>query len=107
MINIGKGIITGLVASAAVAATVFLGTLIGVLPAIDPVRAAGGIMHSPTRLAWVAHCALGTFLSGTFRGVEPGSAPTLLVQGHDVRHARLVPDALPDLGRRSECAPST
>jgi hypothetical protein len=64
MINIGKGIITGLVASAAVSATVFLGTSIGVLPAPDPVRAVSGIMLSPLGLGWVAHFAVGTFLWG-------------------------------------------
>ncbi|ANY85007.1 hypothetical protein BB934_43095 (plasmid) [Microvirga ossetica] len=72
MINIGKGIIAGLVAAAVVSATVFLGSLIGVLPAPDPVRVASGIMLSPPGLGWVVHFAVGTFLWGpVFAVVSP------------------------------------
>ena len=69
MINIGKGIIAGLVASATVSGAVFLGSLTGIVPALDPVRAASGIMLSPTGLSWVLHFAIGTFLWGPILAV--------------------------------------
>jgi hypothetical protein len=64
MINIGKGIIAGLVASAAVSGAIFLGSLAGVTPAADPVRALSGVMLSPPGLSWVMQFAVGTFLWG-------------------------------------------
>jgi hypothetical protein len=69
MINIGKGIIAGLVASASVSGAVSLGSLTGIVPAPDPVRAASGIMLSPTGLSWVLHFAIGTFLWGPILAV--------------------------------------
>jgi hypothetical protein len=62
MINIGKGIIAGLVASTAVSGAVFLTALTGVTQAPDPVRVASGIMLTPMGLGWVVHFAAGTFL---------------------------------------------
>lgn len=64
MINIGKGIIAGLLASAAVSGAIFLGSLAGVLPTADPVRALSGATLSPPGLSWVMHFAVGTFLWG-------------------------------------------
>lgn len=69
MINIGKGIIAGLVASATVSGAVSLGSLTGIVTAPDPVRAASGIMLSPTGLSWVLHFAIGTFLWGPILAV--------------------------------------
>jgi asparagine N-glycosylation enzyme membrane subunit Stt3 len=69
MINIGKGIIAGLVASAAVAGIVFLGSMAGLALAADPVRAVSGIMLSPTELSWVLHFVVGTFLWGSLFAV--------------------------------------
>ena len=69
MINIGKGIIAGLVASATVSGAVFLGSLTGIVAAADPVRAASGVMLSPTGLSWVLHFAVGTFLWGPLLAV--------------------------------------
>jgi hypothetical protein len=69
MINIGKGIIAGLVASATVAGAVFLTALTGVIQASDPVQAASGIMLTPTGLSWVVHFAVGTFLWGPLLAV--------------------------------------
>lgn len=64
MINIAKGIVAGLVASAAVAGPVFLASWSGVAPAADPVNVSSGVMLSPPGLSWVVHFAIGTFLWG-------------------------------------------
>ncbi len=64
MINIGKGIIAGLVASAAISGAVFLGSMAGIGPALDPVCAVSGITLSPNGLSWIVHFAVGTFLWG-------------------------------------------
>jgi hypothetical protein len=64
MINIGKGIIAGVLASAAASGAIFLGLLAGVLPAADPVRSVSGVTLSPPGLSWVMHFAVGTFLWG-------------------------------------------
>src|SRR5918998_1550976 len=69
MINIGKGIIAGLIASAAVAGAVFLAPLAGIVQGTDPVQAASGIMLSPPGLGWVVHFAVGTFLWGPLLAV--------------------------------------
>jgi hypothetical protein len=69
MINIGKGIIAGLVASAAVSGAIFLGSLAGIVPALDPVRVASGVMLSPPGLSWVMHFVVGTFLWGPLLAV--------------------------------------
>lgn len=69
MINIGKGIIAGLLASAAVSGAIFLGSLAGAVPAADPVRALSGVMLSPPGLGWVMHFAVGTFLWGPLLAV--------------------------------------
>jgi hypothetical protein len=64
MINIGKGVIAGLVASTAVIGAIYLGSLAGAVPPADPVRALSGVMLSPPGLGWVMHFAVGTFLWG-------------------------------------------
>ena len=69
MINIGKGIIAGLLASAVVSGVIFLGSLIGIVPALDPVRAVSGVMLSPIGLSWIVHFAVGTFLWGPLLAV--------------------------------------
>jgi len=69
MINIGKGIIAGLVASATVAGAVFVAAITNVIQASDPVQAASGIMLTPTGLSWVVHFAVGTFLWGPLLAV--------------------------------------
>jgi hypothetical protein len=69
MINIGKGIIAGLLASAAASGAILLGSLTGVLPAADPVRALSGVMLSPPGLSWVTHFGVGTFLWGPILAV--------------------------------------
>ena len=69
MINIGKGIIAGLVASATVAGAVFVAAITSVIQAPDPVQAASGIMLTPTGLSWVVHFAVGTFLWGPLLAV--------------------------------------
>ncbi len=69
MINIGKGIIAGLFASAAASGAIFLGSLAGVLPSADPVRAASGVTLSPPGLSWVMHFVVGTFLWGPLLAV--------------------------------------
>ena len=69
MINIGKGVIAGLVASAAVIGAIYLGSLTGIVPTADPVRALSGVMLSPPGLGWVMHFAVGTFLWGPLLAV--------------------------------------
>ncbi len=69
MINIGKGVIAGLVASAAASGAIFVGSLAGIVPALDPVRAMSGIMLTPTGLSWIVHFAVGTFLWGPLLAV--------------------------------------
>ena len=69
MINIGKGIIAGLVASAVASGAIFLGSLAGALPAADPVRTLSGVTLSPPGLSWVMHFAVGTFLWGPLLAV--------------------------------------
>jgi hypothetical protein len=69
MVNIGKGIIAGLLASATVAGAVVLAALTGVTQASDPVQAASGIMLTPTGLSWVVHFAIGTLLWGPLLAV--------------------------------------
>jgi len=65
MINIAKGIIAGLVASAALSGAVCLAAWAALVQAFDPVQAVSGIMLSPLGLSWVGHFALGTFLWGS------------------------------------------
>ena len=69
MINIGKGIIAGLLASAAASGAIFLRSLAGALPAADPVHALSGVMLTPPGLSWVMHFAVGTFLWGPLLAV--------------------------------------
>jgi hypothetical protein len=69
MINIGKGIIAGLVASAAVSGAVLLISFAGIIQAADPVHAASGTMLTPTELSWIVHFAVGTFLWGPLLAV--------------------------------------
>jgi hypothetical protein len=69
MINIGKGIIAGLVASAAVSGAIFLVSFAGLIQAADPVHTVSGIMLTPTELSWVVHFAVGTFLWGPLLAV--------------------------------------
>src|ERR687890_835542 len=69
MINIGKGIIAGVLASAAASGAIFLGSLAGALPTADPVRALSGVTLSPSGLSWVMHFAVGTFLWGPLLAV--------------------------------------
>jgi hypothetical protein len=69
MINIGKGIIAGLLASAAASGAISFGSLAGVLPAADPVRSVSGVTLSPPGLSWVMHFAVGTFLWGPLLAV--------------------------------------
>jgi hypothetical protein len=76
MINIGKGIIAGLVASAAASGAIYLGSLAGVLPAADPVRSVSGVMLSPSGLSWVMHFAVGTFLWGPLLAVMSPILPS-------------------------------
>jgi hypothetical protein len=64
MINIGKGIIAGLLASATVSGAILLGSLAGAMPPADPVRALSSVTLSPPGLSWVIHFAVGTFLWG-------------------------------------------
>jgi hypothetical protein len=72
MINIGKGIIAGLVASATIAGAFVLAALTGITQASDPVQAATGIMMTPTGLSWVVpfavvlHLLFGTVLGGMY-----------------------------------------
>jgi hypothetical protein len=76
MINIGKGIIAGFVASAAASGAIFLGSLAGVLPAADPVRSVSGVTLSPLGLSWVMHFAVGTFLWGPLLAVMSPILPS-------------------------------
>ena len=69
MINIGKGVIAGLVASAAVIGAIYLGSSTGIVPTADLVRALSGVMLSPPGLGWVMHFAVGTFLWGPLLAV--------------------------------------
>ncbi|WP_134495928.1 DUF6789 family protein [Microvirga pakistanensis] len=69
MINIGKGIIAGLVASAAVSGTTLLVSFAGMIQVADPVHTVSGIMLTPTELSWVVHFAVGTFLWGPLLAV--------------------------------------
>jgi hypothetical protein len=77
MINIGKGIIAGLLASAAVSGANFLGSLAGALPAADPVRSVSGVTLSPPGLSWVMHLAVGTFLWGPLLAMLSPILPSL------------------------------
>ena len=82
MINIGKGIIAGLVASAAVSGAVLLVSFAGMIQAADPVHAASGIVFAPTELSWIAHFAVGTFLWGPLLAVlSPLLPPPLWFEG--------------------------
>ncbi|MCB5177597.1 DUF6789 family protein [Microvirga lenta] len=76
MINIGKGIIAGLVASAVTAGVVFLASSAGIAQSLDPVRAMSGIMLSPPGLGWVAHFALGAILWGPLFAVLSPALPS-------------------------------
>jgi hypothetical protein len=69
MINIGKGIIAGLVASAAVSGTIFLVSFAGLIQAADPVYTVSGVMLTPIALSWVVHFAVGTFVWGPLLAV--------------------------------------
>jgi hypothetical protein len=69
MINIGKGIIAGLLASAAASGAIFLGSLTGAVPDADPVGALSGVTLSPSGLSWVMHFAVGTFVWGPILAV--------------------------------------
>ncbi len=64
MVNIGKGVIAGFVASAALSGAVVLAAWAGLTLAFQPVEAVSGIMLTPAGLSWVVHFAIGTFLWG-------------------------------------------
>ncbi len=65
MINIAKGIISGLAASAAVAGAVFLAAAADLMNVADPMQAVSGITMTPTGLSWVLHFGFGTFVWGS------------------------------------------
>jgi hypothetical protein len=72
MVNIGKGIIAGFVASAALSGAVVLAAWTGLTLAFHPVEAVSGIMLTPAGLSWVVHFAIGTFLwGGLFSALSP------------------------------------
>ncbi len=76
MINIGKGIIAGLFASAATGGAVFLSSLAGLAPGTDPVHAISGVMLTPAGLSWVVHFAIGAFMWGPLLAVLSLTLPS-------------------------------
>ncbi len=75
MIDIGRGIISGLVAAAVTAGAAYLCAMLGLVPEFDPVRAVGGIAIWPLGLGWVLHFALGAFVWGTLFAVLSAVLP--------------------------------
>ncbi len=65
MINIAKGVISGVVASVLVSGGVYLASMLGFVQSLDPMRAAAGIALHPASLSWVAYFILGALLWGT------------------------------------------
>ncbi len=65
MINIAKGVISGVVASALVAGGIYLASLLGLVQWLDPMRAAAGVALHPASLSWVTYFILGALLWGT------------------------------------------
>ena len=65
MINIANGAISGVVASALVSGGIYLASLLGLVQALDPMRAAAGIALHPASLGWVTYFILGVVLWGT------------------------------------------
>lgn len=65
MINIAKGVISGLVASVLVSGGVYLASAFGLVQSLDPLRAASGIALHPASLGWVTYYILGALLWGT------------------------------------------
>lgn len=65
MVNIAKGIISGLAASASVAGAVFLAAAVDLMNVADPMQAVSGVTMTPVGLSWVLHFGFGTFIWGS------------------------------------------
>ncbi len=65
MINISKGIISGLVASAMIVGGVYLLSTAGLGFPFDPMLLTSGIMLFPAGLSWVVYLGLGALVWGT------------------------------------------
>jgi len=72
MINIAKGIIAGLVASAVIMGAVFPASPAGLAPAAEAVNASSGIMLTPTEPSWTIAVA-----TDSVRRTEPFFGPLL------------------------------
>jgi hypothetical protein len=75
MINIGKGIIAGLIASGAAFGVVAAAAAFGFIADTDPVRAMSGIVLAPVGLSWVLHFAIGTMLWGVLFAILAPALP--------------------------------
>ncbi len=64
MIDIGKGIVSGVVATALLCGALYLLSLPGAVPSPDPVRALSGVSLWPPALSWIVQFALGAFVGG-------------------------------------------
>jgi hypothetical protein len=77
MINIAKGVISGVVASVLVSGGIYLASAFGLVQPLDPLRAASGIALHPASLGWVTYCILGALLWGTLFAVLSPVLPGL------------------------------
>ncbi len=65
MVDIGKGILSGVVATTVLCSALYLLSLAGILARPDPVHVLNGVSLWPPVLSWIAQFALGAFVWGT------------------------------------------
>jgi len=65
MVDIGKGVLSGVVATALLCGALYLLSLSGVLARADPVFVLNGVSLWPPVLSWIVQFALGAFVWGT------------------------------------------
>ncbi len=77
MIDLGKGVISGVVATALLCGILLLLSFVGAVPSPEPVRALRGISLFPAALGWVIQFALGAFGWGLLFALVSPALPGL------------------------------
>lgn len=76
--NISRGVVAGLVGTAALSVLMVMKNVMGVMPELDVIGMLGGMMHVPPAVAWVIHFMIGAIWGLLFAVLYsriPGSSP--------------------------------
>lgn len=57
--NISRGVVAGLIGTAALSVLMVMKNMMGVMPELDVIGMLGGMMHVPPAVAWVIHFMIG------------------------------------------------